>query len=360
MPQGKWFRIGYAIVLLLLIAYLASLVDYIFNPVKAVLGAIFTPLLLSGIIYYMMRPAVKWMTKKIPIVFSILIVYIVAAGLLFLGFQVLWTPIREQAVSLVENFPSIIRSVQKWLESVQDAQWLSNFNEQEHFNLEELTARATDMFSQILNNVMGSVTAVIEAAANFFLLIALVPFIVFYMLKDGHKFESMLLRLFPKRLHKDAKLTFQEIDTAIYSFIQGKIVTSVIVGVLVYCGYLLIGLPYAMILAGVAAITNIIPYLGPFIAGVPTVIVALTVSPLAAIEVCIILLLSNQIEGNLITPKIIGKSLNMHPLTIIILVVGGGAILGIMGMIIVVPVYAILKILFLRGIDIYRREKKIS
>ena len=95
---------------------------------------------------------------------------------------------------------------------------------------------------------------------------------------------------------KEALLTLQEIDRAIGSFIQSKLITSLIVGAMVYCGYLIIDLPYPLILALVATITNVIPYLGPFIAAIPGSIVALTISPIAALEVCAILVLSNQIE----------------------------------------------------------------
>ncbi|MNG24601.1 pheromone autoinducer 2 transporter [compost metagenome] len=97
-----------------------------------------------------------------------------------------------------------------------------------------------------------------------------------------------------------------------------------------------------------AAITNFIPYIGPLIAFVPTAVVALTVSPMTVLLVGIVLIVSNQIESNVIGPRIIGKQMNVHPLTVMLLVIGASAIIGALGMIIVVPVYAIIKIIAIR------------
>jgi predicted PurR-regulated permease PerM len=108
MPQGKWFRIGYGIIIILLIAYLASLVDYLFNPIGAVLAALFVPIVISGFFYYLFRPFVRMLERKLPLTLSIVIIYLAVVALLVLSSWLIWPPIRDQSTTLVNNFPDII------------------------------------------------------------------------------------------------------------------------------------------------------------------------------------------------------------------------------------------------------------
>ncbi|BBI33031.1 AI-2E family transporter [Cohnella abietis] len=348
MPQGKWFRIGYGIIVILLIAFLASKVGYLINPIGSILAALFVPIVLSGMIYYIFRPPVQLLAKRLPLGLSILIVYLAVFGVIFVFSWLIWPPIREQSLTLVNNFPQIIESIKEWLASLQENQWFQNISKDETFSTENLSSQLSTMIGDLLNSIVGSVRSVFNMIMNFFLLIGLVPFIIYYMLKEGHKFPGAVLKFIPQRFHGEALPTLKEIDTSIGSFIMGKVITSLIIGTLTFCGYLIIDLPYPLLLGLVAAITNVIPYIGPLIAAVPTVIVALTISPVAALQVCVIIFISNQIESNLVAPKIMGKQLNVHPLTIMLLVIGVGAVIGPLGMIIVSPTYAILKIIILR------------
>jgi len=348
MPQGKWFRIGYGLIVVLLIAFLASKVDFLFDPLGKMLAALFVPVVVSGMIYYMLRPAVRLLAKRVPLALSILIVYVVAIGLIFLFSWLVWPPIREQSVTLVNNFPDIVRTIRDWLLSLQEHPWFQNISKEETFSTENLASQLSSSLGDLLNSVVGSVRNVFNVVMNFFLLLGLVPFMIYYMLKEDHKFPKLVVRPLPDRLRREVLETLKEIDASIGSFILSKVITSLVIGTLVFCGYLIIDLPYPLLLGLIAAITNFIPYLGPLLAGIPAVIVALTISPVAALEACIVVIISNQIESNLVAPKIMGKQLNVHPLTIMLLIIGVGAIIGPLGMIIVVPAYAVLKIVALR------------
>ncbi|RED61717.1 AI-2E family transporter [Cohnella lupini] len=348
MPQGKWFRIGYAIIVVLLIAYLAMKVDYLFDPIGEILAALFVPIVLSGMFYYMFRPAVRLLATRLPLSLSIVIVYLAVLGLIVLFSWLIWPPIREQSMTLVQNFPDIVKSVSEWLTSIQKHQWVQNISNDETFSTENLSSQISAALGDILNSVVGSVRSLFNMVMNFFLLLGLVPFIIYYMLREGDKFPALVLRMIPDRLHNEALPAMKEIDASIGSFILSKVITSLIIGTLTFCGYFFIDLPYPLLLGLVAAVTNVIPYLGPLLAAIPTVIVALTISPITALQACAIIIISNQIESNIIGPKIMGKQLNVHPLTIMMLVIGAGAIIGPLGMVIVVPVYAIVKIIAIR------------
>lgn len=348
MPQGKWFRIGYGIVLMLLIAYLASKVNFLFDPIGKVLAALFVPIVLAGIFYYTLRPLVRLLAKWLPLTPAILLVFLIVIGLIYLMFRLIWPPIREQSLLLVNNFPEIVDAVREWLVTFQQHEWVRNISSDETFTTEKLTSGMTDMLGGLLNSIIGSLNYLLDTIMNFFLLLGLVPFIIYYFLKEGDKFPRLVLRLIPPRMQGDASQALKEIDASIGSFILSKVITSLLIGMLTFVGYAIIDLPYPLLLGLVAAITNIVPYLGPLLAAVPTVIVALTVSPLAVLQVCVILVIANQIESNLIGPKIMSRQMNVHPLTIMLLVIGAGAILGPAGMIIVVPLYCIGKIISTR------------
>ncbi|MFC5406287.1 AI-2E family transporter [Cohnella soli] len=348
MPQDKWFRVGYGIIVVLLIAFLASKVDYVFDPIGKVLAALFVPLLISGMFYYLFRPFVRLLSIKLPKWLAIVLVYIGAIGLCYLFFRIIWPPIQQQSVNLVDNFPQIVKSVQTWIESAQKHPWLKEIGNNEALSTENLTAKLSGAMDEILNSVVGSVRGLFNMIMNFFFLLGLVPFMIYYLLIEGDKFPRIVLRMLPERYHGETSNALKEIDASISSFILSKVLTSLLIGALTFVGYWIIGMPYPVLLGLIAAITNFIPYIGPLIAFIPTAVVALTVSPMTVLKVGLVLIISNQIEANVIGPRIIGKQMNVHPLTVMLLIIGASAIIGPVGMIIVVPTYAIIKIIAIR------------
>lgn len=174
----------------------------------------------------------------------------------------------------------------------------------------------------------------------------MIPFIVFYLLKDMKMLQRGFLFFVPGSRRKDTAKLLQEIDEALESYIGGQLIVCVIVGVFAYIGYLVIDMPYAILLALVITITNIIPYIGPLIGAAPSILVALTISWKMTLFVLIINLIIQVLEGNVISPMIMGKRLHMHPLLIIIALLIGGEMGGLVGLIFAVPIAAILRVLF--------------
>ena len=122
-------------------------------------------------------------------------------------------------------------------------------------------------------------------------------------------------------------------------------------------GYLIIGLDYAFLLALIGVVTNVIPFLGPYIAVTPAIIIALFQDPIMAVYVAIIMLIAQQIEGNLITPNVMGNALSVHTLTVITLILAAGNIAGIWGVILAIPFYAVVKTIV---INIYEKRQEIK
>lgn len=149
----------------------------------------------------------------------------------------------------------------------------------------------------------------------------------------------------------------QDIDSALSGFIVTRVLLNVVLGAMLYVGFLIIGLPYSLMLAIISIPLNFIPYVGSLLAAVPVVIVGFIESPTMAIWSVVVIIIAQQIQDNVLSPIIYGKSLDVHPLTTVVLVLVGGDFYGIIGVLIALPVYMILKIIFLRIYEIIIAER---
>ena len=142
----------------------------------------------------------------------------------------------------------------------------------------------------------------------------IVPFLAFYILKDFDVFERAVIHYVPKSHRKNTVRLLKDIDEALGSYIRGQLLVCLIVGILAYIGYLLVGMPYALLFASIVAITNVIPYLGPFIGAAPALLMASTVSVKMMLLVVIVNTVCQILEGNIISPQVVGRTLHLHPL----------------------------------------------
>ena len=172
-----------------------------------------------------------------------------------------------------------------------------------------------------------------------------VPFILFYLLYEGEKLPKFILRIFPPRMRNEVGQVMKEMDKQVSSYILGQILVSICIGIMMTIGFLIIGLDYAFLLGILAMITSVVPYLGPAIAITPAVVIAIVTSPFMLVKLIIVWTVVQLIEGKFITPNIMGKSLSIHPITIIFVLLTAGSLFGVAGVILGIPGYALLKVL---------------
>lgn len=347
MPQSKMFRFGYGIVLILLIVLLASKVNFIFTPIAVMVTTLFTPIVLSGVLYYLLRPLVNFSAKYMPRALSILIIYLMAIGLIVSMVFVIGPPLQKQFSSLIENAPEFAAQVRDMVIQLNDNEFVNRFQESDNFSIEELTGKATEYVNEFVSAIGTNVVSFISAVTGILVLIVLIPFVLFYMLKDGDKLPDYILKLVPEQHKDEGRKVLKDMDEALSSYIQGQILVSVFVGIFIYIGYLIIDLDYPLILALVSMLTNVIPFVGPFIGLVPALIVGFIDSPLMALWVVLVVLIVQQIESNLISPQVMGRKLDVHPLTIILLLMVAGSLAGVVGLLLAVPTYAVSKAIVL-------------
>ena len=340
MPDTKAFRIGYGIIIILLIILLANQVNFIFQPLVVLVQTLFFPFLLAGILFYLFRPLVRWLEKKkIPRTISILLIYLAIIGLLFLLGSLVAPVLQEQLTHLIQNLPAITDAAKEELIRWSHHPWVND-----NLDWKKIMTYVTNYLNSSYKAIGANVANFFQVLTNIVMVFITVPFILYFMLKEGERFPHYVLQWLPEKERDKGLRILSDMDFALSSYIKGQILVSVCVGVLVYIGYLIIGLEYSLILAIITMFTNVIPFLGPFLGTIPAVIVALIDSPGMVVKVLVVTIVAQQIEGNLVSPLVMGKSLNIHPLTIIVLLLVAGSLVGFLGLLLAVPVYAVTKV----------------
>ncbi|WP_438350531.1 AI-2E family transporter [Paenibacillus sp. FA6] len=339
---NKLIKLCIGIILILLIIYLASLVDFIFQPILSLFSMmIIVPFLMAGFFYYLLRPLVDLMErKKIIRPLAILIIYVVIA-ICVVGFIIgVWPSLVTQLTNLVVNAPSLFNALGYQLGKLEQNGILAVIIPENA----DLMSQVTDYLNKGFTVLTNYVTGMFSFFSNFAIILFTFPIFLFYMLKEGEKFGKKMVSFLPLRFREDGNEVMGEIDHALSGFIVGRVTVNVALGVLMYIGFLIIGLPYALLLTVIAVILNFIPFVGAILSSVPIVIIGLVQSPAVAIWSLIVILVAQQIQDNIVAPYIFGKQLDIHPLTTIILVLAGADLFGIVGVIVIIPMYVVIKI----------------
>jgi predicted PurR-regulated permease PerM len=282
--------------------------------------------------------------RKVPKVLAILVVYLVLIGIMTLLMVTIGPKIQAQFGQLTTSLPGFIQNAVTGSYELIQSERFASLLASSNINIDELAARASEIGMSVLNFTSGYLSRFLGVVVNFVLVLVMVPFILFYFLKDGDKMFEGFLRLIPLNRREPMRLLLEDLDKTIGLFIRGQFTVALCVGTLLWIGYSIIGLKFAIILALISMVTNVIPYIGAFLAAVPAVLVGLSHSPGLAVKVLIVTIIAQQLEGNLLSPLIVGKGLKIHPLTIILLLLAAGAFMGPLGLLFAVPVYAIFKI----------------
>lgn len=353
--MNKFYKVCIGIILVLVIIYLGSLVDFIFKPVLSLFNVlIIVPVLMAAFFYYLLRPLVDLLERyKLNRSLAILLIYAVIAVMITGFIWGVWPSLSTQVEALTQNAPNLFIALGKQLEQLENDPFLSDLLPGDNSFLTQITEYLKQGFAFLSNYL----TSLFSFFSNFALILFTFPIFLFYMLKEGGKFGKKIVSFLPKRFREEGTETMNDIDKAVSGFIIGRVLVNLALGVLMYVGFLLIGLPYALLLTIIAVIMNFIPFVGAILSSVPIVIIGLVESPSVAIWSLVVILVAQQIQDNLIGPYIFGKQLDIHPLMTIILVFAGGDLFGIIGIIVIIPVYMIIKIVVTRIYIRFFKEK---
>jgi len=351
--ESRVFAALVYVILGLLALYLLMLVRPMLLSVYGFFKAVLAPFLVALVISYVLNPIVNLLhERKVPRTAAVLLIYAVF--------------VTSLAVILMNVIPMFFRQVEELNQHMPEltmrAQLLAD-----HYNriiilpdsVKEGIDRAVEGLEKKLTDAVSNFLHNIGAVFNAVFLIMIVPFLAFYMMKDMNLFEKAALQFVPRSARKQVIRLMKDIDEALGSYIRGQFIVSFCVGVLAYAGYLIIGLPYPLLMAAFVALFDIIPYLGPFLGALPAVVVASAISWKMVLFVVIVNVLCQTMESNVISPQVVGRAMNIHPLTIIFVLLAGGELAGIVGLLFAVPFYAALKVIALHLFAYYIRRKTV-
>jgi predicted PurR-regulated permease PerM len=341
--------------------------------VKGVIQVL-SPILYGLLMAYLMNPLVDFFEKHLRSLWqikntsnlktiralSIGLVYVCVLGTVFLSIRFLVPQILENIKSIAISIPSHMETLRIFLVNLNDTvnSNLSSFpfelsidlnkiiyyiNNASWFSFNSLNTIFDSVFSHTLN-----ITSTLLD-----LLIGLV--IAMYALTQKETFVNgsrrMAYAVFSKSNATKLINLFSETHSMITKFVVGKSLDSLIIGILCYVGLLIMKNPYALLLALIIGITNMIPYFGPILGGVPAVIITLFTGFWPAVAVAIFVLILQQFDGLILGPKILGDSIGLRPFWIISAITIGGAIWGPLGMFFASPILAVILLVFNRWID---------
>ena len=338
---GKFIIYILLIVILLGIAiYLYTEISYIFTPINAIVSSIITPIIVAYVFYYMLNPLVNFFEKKMSrFIASLLAIFVGIITILIVIVGVV-PIIVEQTQNLITALPRYIEVVKGYLEEYSDNAYVQVVVEYVNNNL-NVSKISEKLVSIATSGAQGVVSSISSTAS----VLVTMPFVLFFLLKDASHFNKFVISLLPKKLEQPVAETIDEIDEKVGSYIQGQMLVSLCIGVMLFFGYNIIGLHYSFSLATIAAFLSIVPYLGPVIAITPAMLVAASTSWVMIVKMLVVWGIVQFLEGNIISPNIMGRSMNMHPLTVIFVILIGVNISGVVGAILGIPVYSILKVL---------------
>ncbi len=349
----KWF-LNNKVVAILLISlvlflnlYLFSKITFIFNPIKGFLSVIGLPVIMAGILFYLLNPLIDWMERrKVHRVGGIAIVFVVVTGLVVWGIVILIPIIREQTLSLIENWPTywdkLITQFDNLLRSTIFSQLQVQLSDVNATILKSISEQTNSM----VNSTFSGIGSVLGTVTNIVVGLITMPILLFFLLKDGRDIPYHTMKFLPTNMRLGTYNLMKEINTQISQYIRGQLLVAFFVGLMFWIGFAIIGLEYAVLLAILAGVLNLVPYLGSFIALIPIIIVALVTSPAMLVKVLIVFGIEQLLEGRLIQPLILGSNLKIHPVTIIVVLLTAGKLFGVPGVILGIPAYAVLKVIF--------------
>lgn len=343
------------VLLILLILLVFTKVSYLFKPVWQFIGVVGLPLIMAGILYYLMNPVVDYLEKKqVPRLWSIIGLFIMVVALIIWGLVVIVPKIQEQTISFGNHFPQYIDTIDKKMQEILSDPFFAQFRTQ----LEDMGDKLINSLGDVIRNIstftVQGLGSFVGAVATVVVAIITMPFILFYLLKDGKQLAPYLMKFLPNKMRQPTLKVLGEVNSQVSSYIRGQLTVAFAVAVMFILGFSFIGLDYAITLGITAGFLNLIPYLGSFLAMIPAVFLGIVGGPILLVKVLVVFVIEQTIEGRVISPLVLGSQLDIHPVTILVVLLTSGKLFGVVGVILGIPVYAAAKVIITHIFEWYK------
>ena len=225
----------------------------------------------------------------------------------------------------------------------------------------DLTHRVELFVTSQVTNIFDSISALLTSIVSIIAVLVIVPFITFFILKDYRRIMQGMLQTIPNKYFEMSYYILKKVSLRLGLFVRAWIFDATFVGVMIGFGFYFIGVPNALPLGVIAGLGHLIPYFGPVIGGIPAIIVSIVqYGDLSQVPlILLVVLITYTFDNGFVQPYVFGKSVDMHPIVIILLIISGGTLFGLMGMLLAVPVATVIKT-FLKEIYFAKKNYKIA
>lgn len=304
-------------------------------------GMVLTPLILSVLLSILLNPLVVMLERRGLNRTAAVVLILAALGILLAAALTFLAPIithefktlsglvqSETPASLMEKLKALLQQYLPWLKNTALTP--------------QIVGRAEKFLYSVLNQTIQLLPSIIPVA----IALVLIPFMTFFLLKDGRKLKKSFIQALPNRYFEMAINLLHKIDCQLGSYIRGQVLVSLCIGSLAAIALAILGIPYFLLIGAVAGLANMIPYFGPIVGAIPGIILNVVAkgSLGAALPVIAAFLIIRLIDDTLVSPNILGRSLHIHPLLVIMVIFTGGEMFGIMGLLLCIPVTGIIKV----------------
>ena len=341
-------------------AFLVFKIDVIWGVVKKVVSVL-SPVIFGLVIAYLVNPMVKFFDKYIlklffrkaknvdkakraadliSVILAVLVFSVIIVGLFLLVIPQIITSISN----FINSLPARVDAISAWGNSVlrENAKLQNVFNRVLEYEKNWLKSD----LSSFVNTVAGNLASGVWSVVNFFKNFGLGLIFAIYMLFSKNKLiaqcKKLMYALFSDKTVESITSWLSRSNTVFSGFINGKLLDSLIIGVLCFMGTTVLGIPYALLVSVIVGVTNIIPVFGPYIGGVPSALLVMIESPVKGLYFIIFVVLLQMLDGNFIGPKILGDKTGLSNFWVMFAIVAGGGLFGVIGMLVGVPAFAVI------------------
>ncbi len=324
-----WALVGLAVVIAI-VAWLSVKV-----------AVIFPPLILAGALVFILNPLISFLhRRRVPRAAGVGLTYLAFLGTVTLIGFVMLPAVRDQAENLSDNWPSIRLKMERWVDDRAESLKGTPL-EFDRKRLDEAVTTNSDSVQKQLERVAKVGVQVFHVV----LVLILAPIFAFYLLIDLPHLKRTAEGLIPPAARTEVMLVARRVNAAVGGFFRGQLAVAFIVGLLSSIGLRIIDLNFWLLIGMVAGIFNIIPLVGPYIGGVPALVIALTTrEPITAVWVVAIMVAVQQIDNHFISPMVMHRVVKLHPVLVMLALLLGGTLGGFFGLLVAVPTAAVLKI----------------
>lgn len=335
----------------LFIILLIYVITLIFSEWKilAILGkilSIISPLFIGWFVAWLLNPIVKkFVSKGMSRGLAVVLAYALMLLVIVIMFIITLPSLGEQITDLVSAIPKIVEDLRTWIDNIFVK--LSNLSLENLDNVKAAFLSKIENFAtDIQTNLPTTIVNIISSLASGIGKILLSLVLGFYVLYDFDKVSKGFLNLFPRKSRREIKELIIKLNDTLYSFVSGTLWLSLLLFVVSIIGFSIIGLNAPLLVSFICVVTNLIPYIGPYMGAAVAGAIGFAESPLVGILTLAFILVVQTLEGEILHPIVMSKKMNLSPITIIISLLVFEYLFGIIGMVIATPVVAILKIIY--------------